>query len=73
MSRKANTLDIQTIIKDWLKDHGYDGLYNINGECGCGIDDLMPCMDYCGGCKPGYKIPDPSGEYNFLIVENKDR
>jgi len=62
-------MTVSEIIEKYLKENGYDGLYNLNGECGCEIDDLIPCMDYCGDCKPGYKISDPSGEYK----ENEKR
>ena len=31
------------IIIMWLSDNGYDGLCNPDLECGCGIDDFIPC------------------------------
>lgn len=35
-------MDVRTIVTEWLKEHGYDGLY-VPGVCGCPIDDLMCC------------------------------
>ena len=47
------------IIKSWLKEKGYDGLVNTELECGCGLDDLFPCLDPDFGipidCKPAYR------------------
>lgn len=46
---------VRTIVKLWLSDHGYDGLYN--EECGCSVDDLMPCMNDCiQDCKVAYEF-----------------
>ncbi len=45
---------IKDIIKTWLKDNGYDGLYD--DECGCEIDDLFPCGEPNEHCEAGYKI-----------------
>lgn len=45
--------DIEDIIADWLKEHGYDGLYN--EECACPLDDLYPCYGGpCYDCQAGY-------------------
>ncbi len=49
--------NIATIVTKWLRAHGYDGLC-IPGECGCCVDDLMPCGCCCEGeCRAGYKGP----------------
>ena len=44
---------VETILKDWLKEHDYTGLYTDN--CGCELDNFAPC-DCEGGfeCQPGY-------------------
>ena len=43
------------IVKDWLVSHGYNCL--IGDECGCYVDDLMPCGDgMCPWeCRAGHK------------------
>ena len=43
------------IVSEWLKANRFDGL--CNHDCGCGLNNLMPCED--GGnissCVPAYK------------------
>ena len=57
------------IIELWLKENGYDGLFNADAECACRIGDLVPCDEPCGTCLPGYQIPCPEtcGEHYFHI------
>lgn len=47
-------MTVKEIVTKYLKENGYDGLYS--DDCGCGIDDLMPCSD-CGSdlCEAGIK------------------
>ena len=43
------------IVKEYLETNGFDGL--CGDECGCGIDDFMPCCEVSvGSCEPGYKV-----------------
>jgi hypothetical protein len=65
-----NCLDI---VAKYLKDNGYDGLFN--DECGCELSDLRPCCDDITHCTPGYKVappPDVRCEYDFYICASKD-
>ena len=39
---------IKEIVKEYLQDTGYDGL--CNGDCGCGVNDLMPCDQPVADC-----------------------
>lgn len=50
-------MNVKEIVIDWLKTHGYTGLANTSIECGCGLDDLMPCGDDCidAECEAGYR------------------
>lgn len=60
---EAVSMDVREIVKEWLKQHGYDGLYNTSGECACIIDDLFPCFsETTCFCKPGYYIPCPGSD-----------
>ncbi len=54
-------MKVEEILKQWLKDNGYDGLYT--DGCGCEIDDLAPCcVDPFTECEAGYKVPCPGPE-----------
>jgi hypothetical protein len=53
-------MNCKEIVKKYLKDNGYDGLY-VPGECGCEIDDLQPCSEDMSECKPGYKKIEKDG------------
>jgi hypothetical protein len=37
-------MTVKEIVIKYLKDNGYDGLYS--DDCGCMIDDLIPCSGY---------------------------
>ena len=62
----ANTVEaptVKAIVAEYLKAHGYDGLYD--DDCGCLLgDDFMPCgLERIDGCLPGYKqAPDCCGD-----------
>ena len=43
------------IVRSYLKRYGYSGLYNPQANCGCEIDDLVPCGENFESCIPGYK------------------
>jgi len=46
-------MTVLEIVKKYLQDNGYDGLYG--DECACCVDDLIPCDADFSDCKPGYK------------------
>ena len=50
-------MTVKNIVLAYLISHGYDGLWT--DECGCKLDDLMPCAGAGGapdGCEPGYLL-----------------
>jgi len=53
----VDKITVKQILTGWLKKHGYDGL--CGDECGCGLDDLIPCDGNPADCVPGYKVPCP--------------
>ena len=55
--------DVRDIVKIYLTEHNYDGLYDDDGECACLLDDLMPCdQETALDCIPGHTTPCPGGE-----------
>ena len=59
---------VAQIVREYLDVNGYDGLYNVDGECGCTKDDLAPCCEMSDECIAGYLLPLSDGsEYAFVI------
>jgi len=46
-------MDLIFLAKKTLKEQGFGGLYH--DDCGCELDDLMPCCAPCIDCTAGYK------------------
>lgn len=70
---KRGQTTVKEIVAEYLKSHGYHGLYN-EAECGCEVNDLMPCAGYGGcysGCLPGVKVPPPPGEDEVFWIGPK--
>lgn len=49
-------MTVKTILKAWLKENGYDGLVFPREDCGCLLDDLIPCGVDCAECEPAYNV-----------------
>ena len=65
-------MNVLEIIKEYLVQNGYDGLYNTAGECACLIEDLAPCSESCSDCEPGYKGPCLcGGDHDFDLTPNR--
>jgi len=45
------------MVQEMLEKMGADGLCNPDCGCGCPVNDLMPCHDYSGDCRPARKCP----------------
>ena len=54
-------MNVYDIIVKYLKNNGYDGLCNEN--CGCPINDLMPCDESLADCEPGHKKQCDCGDW----------
>ena len=56
-----------------LREHGFDGLFNDDIECACGVDDLMPCGEPSPECVAGFRCDcKPGSEYDFRIGPTKE-
>jgi len=65
-------MTVLDIVRDYLTEHGYDGL--CNDGCACEISDLAPCDSTCNDCEPGMKEPcDCGGGCRFHIVAREPR
>jgi hypothetical protein len=64
-------MDIKEIVKSYLEDNGYAGLWSPEGECACVNDDLFPCGEVFSECEAGYKAACDCGEHDWHIVANK--
>ena len=63
---------VKEMVKKYLEDNGYCGLYDDEKECGCDLNNLMPCHEpVLNDCKAGYKAPCDCGDHDYHIVENK--
>lgn len=67
---RQGAMTVTKIVRKYLSENGFDGLYNADAECGCRIDDLAPCGEPIGECRPGYSGPGSEGS-SFNIYGNK--
>lgn len=56
-------MTLKEIVADWLRTHGYTGLYHADTCCGCSLDDFMPCGEPGENCQPGFLGPDTEDGY----------
>lgn len=49
-------MDVRQIVAEYLKANGFDGLSDGPAECGCKLEDLMPCSYPFQLCKPGHRV-----------------
>jgi len=65
-------MNIYHITAEYLKANGFDGLC-LPGECGCLLDDLMPCgMPDVFDCQAGYKGPPTPEGGDWAVYPSKE-
>ena len=66
-------MPVKEIVKEWLTQHKYDGLFSESGECACVTNDLMPCdSEGIGCCEPGYLMDCDCGEEHDFHIGLKE-
>ena len=68
---RSNHMTVKEIVVKYLKDNGYDGLYD-EMDCGCLIDDFAPCDSIGAECMPGYRLPG-NEECEYLVGPKKEQ
>lgn len=70
-----NEPNLKEIVEKYLKENGYAGLTDCD-ECGCHIDDLMPCdAPNIFACIPGVNWPliaKEQGVDHWIAPKGKD-
>jgi len=67
-------MTVYDIIKEWLKENGYDGLCAPDFECGCSLDDFMPCGQPSPTCEAGHKGKAPEwADTKYFIYPGKKK
>lgn len=66
---------VKEMVHKWLDERHYDGLFNVDGDCACGLTELIPCEQDCSECQSGYKYPCPDdcGDHEFHISAEKPK
>lgn len=72
MTKKEPIKTVETILKDYLTQNGYDGLF-FPGECACLKEDLEPCGHLNKDCQPGYRVEstNPDDDCDWYIQPNR--
>lgn len=69
-------MNVKEIVYSYLINNKYDGLFC--EDCGCQVNDLMPCNNVIDHCEAGHKVPcDPetcgaNGNCEFHIGEKEN-
>ena len=65
-------MNVREILEKHLRENGFDGLVEEDGQCACEIGELVPCESDFTACKPGYKVPCHCGMgCDFHITETR--
>lgn len=67
-------MELFCIARKWLKDNGYDGLCLPEEECGCSLEDFMPCGEPSLKCEAGcYAKAPPGSDVDYFIYPGKGK
>lgn len=57
---------VQMVIAQ-LKSQKLDGLYNVDNECDCAIEDSILCSELLNDCQGGINIPSTESKFDFYV------
>jgi len=63
------TMNVREIVVKNLKETDFDGLCNVDNECGCGLDDLAPCCDNILACEPAIEVVPPTNDFDRFFAD----
>jgi len=64
--------NVKEIVKKYLDENGFDGLFSEDTNCACRKDALFLYEPCPGECRPGYNaVLPPNAAKRFWIVEKK--
>jgi len=66
-------MNVKEYLIEKLKADGYDGLFNADEECGCGLGDFIPCGKSPLWCEPGVYIQCAYSDFDFCIGPRKPK
>ncbi len=70
-------MEVGKLIKKYLIENSFDGLYHPSGKCACKLEALYICMPYgfSPKCKPGILVitENDKRDGSFTIFERKDK
>lgn len=66
-------MTVKKILIEWLKSHGYDGLYCSDYDCSCDIESINCCDLHFAFCEPGVKVKlENDLNYDYKIIPRKE-
>lgn len=65
-------MNVQTIIENYLKENGFDGLVHSGRECGCQLVDFAACGDAMLDCEAAHiHVADPQTGFDYMMYPGK--
>jgi len=62
---------IRNLICRYLREHGYDGLFNRDLDCACEAANIAPCGEISCECEAGYRVAGAGWEDNWRMQREK--
>jgi hypothetical protein len=59
-------MNVKQMVKTMLKLGRYDGLCNVDTECGCLLEDLAPCDGMTEDCESAFRVWAGEDAYDMM-------